>query len=299
MDTHLLDNISPKNATRAAEILEVIVNELELQKLNRLKGNHIPWKYLLPYSQTTVLSVVNYFLNEEKGFQPVWGDNEKLVELYIKSKITLLPLAFNEEELLSSRFQQERNEALEKEIGEIIHYKTGTNLVLSINKRQLNLLREVVNLLRKKLADTDKGKRPTNTIKKLNNLKRKIKFSPDLYDEKTSVLKVFNQKIQVPQATNQDYLCRVIFLKFRDKLNDLDDVKNARLGQKVWSWDEITDMSEELIVSRSKVPDKEPWRPVYLAAKAVNNLIYKQTKIDDFFLQRPIKNVRINPKYLL
>ncbi len=43
MDNQILGEISHKNRIRICEILEIIIDELELQVLNRIKGNEIPW----------------------------------------------------------------------------------------------------------------------------------------------------------------------------------------------------------------------------------------------------------------
>lgn len=130
----------------------------------------------------------------------------------------------------------------------------------------------------------------------------KFKFSAEIYDEKTSTLKIFGSEIKIPHGRNSDYLCRVIFLKYQNKLNDLEDEERekAKQGSKEWGWDEISEMSDGLICSRNEeISENERWRVMYNAAKAVNDLIEKKTQAKDFFLTKPIKMVKINPRYLL
>lgn len=127
----------------------------------------------------------------------------------------------------------------------------------------------------------------------------KIKFSSDLYDGRGLVLKLFGKEIKIPPDSNQHYLCQVIFLKMEDKLKDLEDFEKAEVGGKVWSWDEIEEVSGGRIAPTDKQKGKkEEWRPFYNAAQSVNDLIAKETTIKDFFLTKPINTVQINPKYL-
>lgn len=129
--------------------------------------------------------------------------------------------------------------------------------------------------------------------------KTQIKFSSDLYDEKNLILKLFGKEIKIPPDSNQHYLCQVIFLKMEDKLKGLEDLEKAEVGGKIWSWDEIEEVSESRIAPTDKQQaKKEPWRPFYNAAQAVNDLIAEETTIKDFFLTKPINTIRINPKYL-
>lgn len=139
-----------------------------------------------------------------------------------------------------------------------------------------------------------------NTLRSTPNSRLKFSFSPDIYDERTSSLKLPNIEIKIPSGTNQDYLCRVIFLKYKDMLKNLDysEKKEALLGIKTWSWDEIVEFSSERIHPRSEVPDKERWRTVYNAAGSINDLIEKKLQMKDFFIRRPIKTLKINPLYL-
>ena len=95
-------------------------------------------------------------------------------------------------------------------------------------------------------------------------------------------------------------MCRVVFLKYQKKLNNLEGKEKAKQGLKEWGWDEISEMSDGLICPRNEeMPENERWRVMYNAAKAVNNLIEKKTQAKDFFLTKPIKMLKINPKYLL
>ena len=134
------------------------------------------------------------------------------------------------------------------------------------------------------------------------NSKLKFRFSPEIYDEEISTLKIFGVEVKVPHGRNQDYLCRVIFLKYQNKLDDLErkEKAKAKQGLKEWGWDEIFEMSDGLICPRDEeMLENKRWRVMYNAAKAVNDLIEKKTQAKDFFLTKPIKMVKINPIYLL
>ena len=150
---------------------------------------------------------------------------------------------------------------------------------------------ERVDRTAKRVIELAKGKDSDNNH-------NKFKFTSNLYDDKRSILKLFGKEIKIPTGINQDYLCQVIFLKITGKLNELEDFKKAKTGEKIWSWDEVVELSDGKIESRSSVPEKEKWRTVYNAARAVNDLIAKETTIKNFFLTNPIKTVKINPQYL-
>jgi|SRR3989344_4804475 len=114
----------------------------------------------------------------------------------------------------------------------------------------------------------------------------KFSFSPTLYNRRTSVLMLADKEIKIPGDRNEDYFCRVIFLSD----------KNMR---KEWSWDEVIRVSKNRIVPRGKNPEWEPWRPVYNAARKLNDRIAIATGVKDFFLVNPITTVRVNPEYLV
>lgn len=126
----------------------------------------------------------------------------------------------------------------------------------------------------------------------------KVRFSSDLYDDMGKpTLKLFSKDIEIPKNTNQDYLCKVIFLKFpKESYDDLDEkeLEKSQYGQKEWSWEEIVTIWGD----ESSSYDKKNWRKVYNAARSVNGLIAKETMIKDFFLTTTINSVKINPQYL-
>lgn len=83
--------------------------------------------------------------------------------------------------------------------------------------------------------------------------------------------------IKIPEDTNQEYLCNIIF-------------KDLIAMQKIWSWDEVLEEWNVVI-------EKEDWRKVYEAAREVNTKIATKTKIEDLLIATK-KTVRVNPKYL-
>lgn len=157
--------------------------------------------------------------------------------------------------------------------------RPGTDEFTEITEEKINLHNRIAELKKKRL------KLRANFSSKLSSPRLKIFFSKNLYDKDTSILKLSDKEIKLPRDRNEDYFCRVIF----------DNNKNMR---KEWSWDELKIASKDRIVSKSKNPDFEPWRPVYNAAGKLNNRIRLATGISDFFLVKPITTVKINPKYL-
>lgn len=130
---------------------------------------------------------------------------------------------------------------------------------------------------KKEIELLEKGVRPKVSLK--------IASSRNVYDSKASSLILAGETIILPRDRNEDYLCKVIFA------ND----KNMRRD---WSWDNVIRASKSRIVSRSVNSNKEPWRPVYHAAKSLNERIQKSTGIIEFFLMKPITTLKINPRYL-
>lgn len=122
------------------------------------------------------------------------------------------------------------------------------------------------------------------TLQSQSTTELKISFTEGLYNPQTSILSIFGKEIKLPRDRNEDHLCRILF-------------KNERNFVKRWSWDELMEKSNDQIVSRSK-NDKESWRPIYNAARSLNNRIYRELRIEGFFLTNPITTVKINPKYL-
>lgn len=114
----------------------------------------------------------------------------------------------------------------------------------------------------------------------------KFSFSPDLYDVSASILKLGGKEINLPSDRNEDYLCRVIFSSDRNM-------------RKEWVSIDVIEASKDRIVSRSKNPDREPWRPVYNAARRLNDRVERKIGINDLFLVKPVTTVKINPKYLV
>ena len=114
---------------------------------------------------------------------------------------------------------------------------------------------------------------------------KKIVFSHKLYNKSVSELNVFGSKIQLPKDRNEDNLCKIIFRSKKDL-------------EREWSWDEFVEESKDMIVTRSKVPEKEPWRPVYNTARSLNRRIREMTGKKDFFIVKPITTLKINSEYL-
>lgn len=127
---------------------------------------------------------------------------------------------------------------------------------------------------------------------------KKIKFSSDLYEDKGKPsLTLFGENIDVPKNSNQDYLCKVIFLKFPEKMSeelDKEELQKAESGQKEWSWEEVVTIWGD----ESLADNKDNWRKVYNAAHSINQRIAAKTQVEDFLLTPTINTVKINPKYL-
>lgn len=76
-------DISQKNLDRMFEVLEIVVNELELQTLNRLKGNRIPWRIFKPHPPTRVISILQK-LNNQVFPSIILNDNPEWIKLQVE-----------------------------------------------------------------------------------------------------------------------------------------------------------------------------------------------------------------------
>lgn len=168
MDTRFLDKVSPKNTTRIADILEIVVNELELQQLNRLKGNLIPWEYFYErgFSQTTVLAVLATIKEKFGDMYKVWNDNQEFIEGQLKFFGEPILISLYQEGSLKSWSEQEIQDKFQEKLDNILFSKLRMNLVLSLSNEQRNLLIELQTSIRKRLSIDEHKKTPTVDNKK-------------------------------------------------------------------------------------------------------------------------------------
>lgn len=148
MDNNL-NNISSKNRIRVADILEIIVDELELQTLNRIKGNDIPWNYFqrLGYLPNTVQVFLKFLKNEYKAKFIIWNCEKEWLRLYVEP---IYNQVYKE-----GAIQGWTNDQIEAEINkksyEAIVRRVKENLVIGISKEQLINLKEILAVLKAKI----------------------------------------------------------------------------------------------------------------------------------------------------
>lgn len=132
----------------------------------------------------------------------------------------------------------------------------------------------------------------------------KISFSEDLYDfsGEKAVLNLAGVEVKISKDTNQDYLCRVLFLKFPQKnyknILEPGEIRKAKNGYFEWSFKQILEISDHSIEPRNNKSEKDLWLPVYHAVNGLNDLIAREKGVKDFFLHRSIRRLQINPNYL-
>ena len=98
------------------------------------------------------------------------------------------------------------------------------------------------------------------------------------YDDVACKISFRDKSIPIPQNTDQESLCRVVFA---DKNN----------VTQVWSWDEMLEKWG------GNYESKDAWRKVYNAGREVNKKIAIETGVKDLLIVKK-HTVTLNPKYL-
>lgn len=113
---------------------------------------------------------------------------------------------------------------------------------------------------------------------KLDNLSEQNAklVAPRFYPDTCEII-FANQRIKVPKDTNQEQLCKALFSD----------------PGKEWDWSEML----EAWGYDETGYDKDSWRKVYMAARAINTKVAVETPIKDM-LAITKKTVAINPAYL-
>ncbi len=185
------------------------------------------------------------------------------------------------ESYIAAQIQQIKSELAQKLI-EIDDKYTSNGLVSSGKHLRERGLAEIMANAK---IDAIKAKLENNEDEsKLKSFPQISKVTPNMYDPTSACFKFANISVPLPSQRNEDYLCRVIF-------------RNDKSLKKQWLWDDILKATKDLLVSRSKNPHTEPWRPVYNAARKINDRLEK-IGIGDLFLCKPITTIQVNPKYL-
>lgn len=139
-NTHQLYKYSA-NLIRISKILRIILNELELQQLNRIAGNRISWNYFSEFAHNTVLSVLNVINKEYGDTFVVWNGNDKIYECHASIAMALVADIFK---------YPGQDHDYEKDIQEKLRpfqQDLSENLILTISYQQLEKLKGIVTLL--------------------------------------------------------------------------------------------------------------------------------------------------------
>lgn len=98
------------------------------------------------------------------------------------------------------------------------------------------------------------------------------------YDISTGHLSFMGKVIEIPLNTNLEMVCRIV-------------LKNVRNMAKKWSWDEIVEEAREST-------DIFTSTQIYTAARAVNEKVAQEVQVKDFFVNKPIRTIRLNLKFV-
>ena len=103
------------------------------------------------------------------------------------------------------------------------------------------------------------------------------------YNEQKAEISFAGTYTPIPRDTNMETLCKVIF--------------SEKLGF-IWLWEDV--MTHKKWGEKKDVFfPKNWWRKIYNAALGVNEKVGKATSVYDLLILSSIKNVQINPKYLV
>lgn len=98
------------------------------------------------------------------------------------------------------------------------------------------------------------------------------------YDISTGHLSFMGKVIEIPLNTNLEMVCRIV-------------LKNVTNMSKKWSWDEIVEEAREST-------DNFTSTQIYTAARAVNDKVAQEVQVKDFFITKPITEIRLNLKFV-
>lgn len=173
MDIENLTKQSSRNLIRFVNILEIIVDELELQMLNQVKGNDIPWRYFqrLGYFPNTVLAFLKLLKNGYQANFIVWNGEKEWLRLHLEPVYNQV----YEEGAIQGWTNDQIEAEINKKSYEAIVRRVKENLVIGISKEQLINLKEMLAILKAKIP-IRKGREESNEDRLLEELSLNGKY---------------------------------------------------------------------------------------------------------------------------
>lgn len=254
-----ISELSWENLARVQKILKIILDELELQGINRLIGNKIPIKKF-----------------EKEGF--CYEEVKTTIERIDKEENIISIIDIEEEYRKFKKAQPLINEGIRKLYKEFLTELWGIRLedsknYLLVRVTNLDKLKKIKEIVDKKLLKIVK---PIIGISKISLKSVKI-----IYNDNEVVLKIENQKCQLPPYKNEHYFCRAMY---EYDVNEPVD----------WSiiYEKMTGYYENYYGKPQKI--RENWRLVYDTMAALNKRIKKVANTDDDLFTWQEKTVRRN-----
>ena len=139
MDNQNLDSLSVKNRARVVDILEVLINELEIQQLNRLSGNRISWNYFKPHSSQVVISALEFLNNQYKNLYSILN----IDKIWLKIQDEIIIKEIGNQSINNNWTEKEMKTEFDNSIG-VVHAVLRENLMVSISYEQLERLKIIL-----------------------------------------------------------------------------------------------------------------------------------------------------------
>ncbi len=273
-----LNKLSTENLERIQKVLKIILDELEIQEINRLVGNKIPLKRFEKegFSYEEIKTLL-YGIDDKHDIISI--NNDYLKEKYEEIKIPGTP----------------GNEPLLKTIYNVSVEDLKNYLLITI--KDLNKLKKIKEEVDKKLkAFTEKrGKQETKTDK----FNEEFSKTEQMLDELESDINEKTRIIESPAKYENGILkFRAKEIDFRRKQNQKDLLETLFKNiKKNWFYDEIQEAWDiQKALNLIKYP-KDYWRKFYSAGDDINKAIAIETQIKDFIIKNT-KQIRINEKYI-